>query len=173
MRILPRTMVAVVLTITSVNRSAAGAQAPAPVAARYTAPAGSDTLRQATIMPEDEPAHDRASRIALGIGGGFGGAFAGGTIGAEAAAGCKGEFCGFGPVLAGVALGSVAMSTLLSAAPSLGSKCTTVGRQMRALGGSITGALAGGVIGLIGGPLTVLTYIVGSGVGAGVGAAFC
>jgi hypothetical protein len=173
MRILPRTIVAVAMTITSMNRSAAGAQTLAPVAARYAAPAGSETLRQSTIISGNESAYDETSRIALGLVGGFGGAFAGGAIGAQSAAGCHGEFCGFGNVLAGVAIGSVAMATFLSVAPSLGSKCTITGRALRAFGGSVTGAVAGGVVGLLGGPLTVLTYIVGSGIGAGVGAALC
>ena len=173
MHILPRALVAVAMTVISAIGSTARAQTPAPVAARYSDPVASSALRPSTFISGNESGYDETSRIALGIVGGFGGAYAGGVIGAGTASGCHGEFCGIGNVLVGAALGSVAMSTLLSAAPSLGSKCTTVARQMRALGGSVTGALAGGVVGLIGGPLTVLTYIVGSGIGAGVGAASC
>jgi hypothetical protein len=76
-------------------------------------------------------------------------------------------------VLAGAAIGSVAVSTMLSAAPTLASKCSTEGRELFALGGGMAGALTGGLIGLLGGPLCILTYVVGGGIGAGVGAASC
>jgi hypothetical protein len=173
MRTLPQALVAYALTAASMIGSVAGAQALTPVSAHYGAAAVTTTLRQPIFMSGDEPTYDGASRIALGIVGAFGGAYAGGAIGAQSAAGCYDDFCGLGNVLAGAAIGSVAMATLLSAAPSLGSKCTTEGRLMRALGGSITGALTGGVVGLIGGPLSILTYIAGSGIGAGIGAAIC
>ena len=173
MRMLSRTLVAAALTATSTIGSTADAQAFAPVAARYSAAALSTPLQKPTLIRGDDSVYFEYSRLGLGLLGGFGGAFAGGAIGAATASGCRGEYCGLGNVLAGAAIGSVAVATLLSAAPSQGSRCTVEGRQLRALGGSITGALAGGVVGLIGGPLTILTYIVGSGIGAAVGASIC
>ncbi len=173
MRILACAVAFVVGTARFMIGSGASAQAVAPVAAHYSAAAGTDTPRQARFISGEEPDFGEAARIGLGLVGGFGGAFAGGAIGDRTARGCHDEWCGFGNVLAGAAIGSVVMATLLSAAPSLGSRCTTAGRGIRALGGSVTGALAGGAIGLLGGPLTVLTYVVGSGIGAGVGAAIC
>jgi hypothetical protein len=173
MRTLRRALITVALAATSMIGSAAGAQAPAPVAARYSDLAGSALLRQPAVISGDDPAYDGTSRIALGIVGAFGGAFAGGGIGRVLDSGCHGEFCELGGVIVGAAIGLVAAATFLSAALRLGSKCTTTGRELRALGGSITGALTGGVVGLIGGPLSILTHIVGSGIGAGVGAAIC
>ena len=173
MRILSRALAAVAWTVASTISSAAGAQALAPVAARYNATDVSTPLRQPTFIRGADTAYFEYSRLGLGILGGFAGAFAGGAIGLATAAGCQGEYCGFGNVLAGAAIGSVAVGTLLAAAPSQGSKCTVEGRQLRALGGSVSGALVGGAIGLLGGAATILTYIVGSGVGAGLGAAIC
>ena len=172
MRILPRTLT-VALTAMSMIGPAAGAQAISPVAARYSAAAVSTPLRQPTFSPGNDSAYFEYSRLGLGILGGFGGAFAGGMIGAATAAGCRGEYCGLGNVLVGAAIGSVAVATLLSAAPSQGSRCATYERELRALGGSIAGAVTGGVVGLIGGPLTILTFIVGGGIGAAVGASSC
>ena len=173
MRILPRAMIAVALTAASTIGSVAGAQALAPVAARYSAPAGTAALRHLSFSAGDDSAYFEYSRLGLGILGGFGGAIGGGVIGAATAAGCRGEYCGLGSVLVGAAIGTVALSTLLSAAPSQGSNCTIAGRTLRAFGGSVAGALTGGVVGLLGGPVTILGYIVGSGIGAGVGAAAC
>ena len=172
MRILPRTLT-VALTAMSMIGPAAGAQAISPVAARYSAAAVSTPLRQPTFSPGNDSAYFEYSRLGLGILGGFGGAFAGGMIGVATTAGCRGEYCELGNVLSGAAIGSVAVATLLAAAPSQGSKCTVEGRRLRALGGSFTGAVVGGAIGLLRGPVTILTYIIGSGIGAGIGAAIC
>lgn len=173
MRFLTRAMAGSALTAISLIGSVARAQALAPAAARYAVVATRDTLLTPTLASRRSSGNQDVARIGLGILGGFGGAYGGGLIGAATAGGCHGDMCTFGPALAGAAIGSVAMAALLSATPSMASKCSPADREMLALGGGLTGALAGGALGLLGGPLCILTYVVGAGVGAGVGASSC
>lgn len=173
MRGLTQTVVAVFLTGAVLFGPAASAQTLTPVAAHYGAAASLDTLPRATYVSGGESDLDPSARIGLGVLGGFAGAFAGGLFGAAAGGGCHGDMCGLGYFLGGAAIGSVAFASVVSAMPTFGSKCTEGTRELRAVGGSVTGALVGGALGLLGGPVSILTYIVGSGVGAGVGAASC
>lgn len=173
MRILAHSVAVVVVAVASMIGSVASAQAVSPVAARYNAAAGSNAVSRATFVSGGESDVDQPARIGLGLAGGFGGAWAGAAMGAQSAKGCHGEFCEIGNVLAGAAIGSVVTATLLSAIPGMSSTCTMAEREVHALGWSVVGAVTGGAIGLVGGPLSVLTYIVGSAIGAGIGAARC
>ncbi|CAN5306014.1 hypothetical protein BH09GEM1_BH09GEM1_18230 [soil metagenome] len=161
---------------------------PTSIAAQRLAPAGvllagirDSTARDSTTFtpvsarvdtlaaPDDQ----MGARIGIGVVGALLGTLAGGEIGSYLSHGCHGELCGLSGVLSGAAVGSVAVGALVAALPSLGSKCTAEDRLGFAVGGGLAGAVTGGAIGLIGGPLCILTYILGSGVGAGMAVASC
>ena len=135
---------------------------------------GDTVLVASTATHEDQARSlDGPLRIGAGLLGSVAGVFIGGVAGAGTASGCHGEYCALGPVLVGGAIGSVAFAALASAAPQLGSTCSGETRVARGVVGGLTGALTGGALGLVGGPLCVFTYLAGAGVGAGWAAKSC
>jgi hypothetical protein len=152
------------------------------VSAQELSPVGAVAGRRSgdTVLVASSPTHegqtrslDGPLRIGAGLLGSAAGFVIGGIAGAGTAAGCRGELCQFGPALLGGAVGSVAFAALTSAAPRLASTCSADARVSRGVVGGITGALTGGVLGLVGGPLCILTYVAGAGIGAGWAASSC
>jgi hypothetical protein len=128
-------------------------------------PAGvSDSGRGPTFVP-------RALLGTLGtVGGVFAGAYLGVALLGTDCGGCDDP--GLGQALVGATVGSVVGAAAVSAIPALGSPCRYGARFGRALIGSTIGALLGGIASG-GSELILVTYPLGTGVGAAVGANSC
>ena len=157
-----------------IAETAVGAQEPSPVGVVASRPSND------TVLLSSKPTHearrrslDAPLRIGAGLLGSGAGFLIGAVTGAGTASGCHGEYCELGSAVLGGAIGSVAIATLASAAPQLGSTCSADARVSHGVVGGITGALAGGVLGLVGGPVCILTYVAGAGIGAGWAASSC
>ncbi len=168
-------ILALVLTpaIVAAQRIAPSGALPASARDTTTSDTTSRPARLASIDSAEIADNQVIARIGMGFAGALLGTLAGGASGLALSSGCHGDMCGLSGFLGGVAVGSVAMAALVAAGPTFGSKCSEGGRAAFALGGGLAGAVTGGAIGLIGGPLCILTYIIGGGVGAGVAAASC
>ncbi|MEP7002244.1 MAG: hypothetical protein ABI969_17275 [bacterium] len=116
------------------------------------------------------------ARVALGVAGSFVGLAAGVTTGItfpHRDCHCDGPV--YANAVLGGAIGSLAMSALLSSAPSLGSSCSFGKRLASGAVGGTVGALVGTMVGRSGGPNAgaVYGYLGGSAIGSGVGAWLC
>ncbi len=115
-------------------------------------------------------------RIALGIAGSVAGVYAGGATGyavlPHGHCGCDDP--GLAQALLGAAVGSVISAGVLSAIPTFQSTCSVPKRMISGILGAGTGALIGGVVGMIGRELGVgAGYLTGAAIGGGLFAERC
>ena len=123
--------------------STASAQRVAPAALVPVAPA--DTMHFRAAPPE----YAFPIRMLMGAGGALAGAYAGGMAGSTFGRNCWDcSDSNFGNMVLGAALGSVITSSVLAAAPTLGSSCSQAKRFSAALVGSLLAGVAGGAVGI-------------------------
>ncbi|MEO8621774.1 MAG: hypothetical protein ABI625_11965 [bacterium] len=169
------------LCILTTVAPSANAQVLAPVAivTGEIAPPSNETLL-AERAPDANASPVRylriPARVALGVAGSFVGGVAGVTAGIAFPHGdchCDGPV--FENAMLGGAIGSIAMSAVLSSAPGFGSSCSFGKRVAAGAVGGALGALVGTVAGRSAGPNAgvVYGYLGGSGIGSGIGAWLC
>jgi hypothetical protein len=145
-----------------------------PVGAVHSTRTATDSELPRAQIQDVHSGADMPTRLILGLAGTLGGVYAGGAVGAQAAAGCHGEWCGFGSVLTGAAVGAVVVSAITAGMPNGSGKCGRTKRIATSLLGSGTGLVVGGVAGLVAGPMgVVLGALSGSSIGSATGASLC
>ena len=157
------------------NATVAGAQMIAQVGVLRAATSTPDTVPSVTNVGNYRSSGlDVIARMGLGIVGTTGGTVAGGLLGAELAAGCRGEDCSVGGAVLGAAVGAVSGSAMMAAAPRMGSRC----RRVQRIATGAAGALVGAPLGVVAGTKVeagheVFGFLAGTSLGSGIGTTIC